>query len=508
MPDAPHPDASRPDASRPDPVDGATAGGPLEEATDVEGATTDEPTEEATDVDASPSRSGSPRRSWPQRLTIAGVIVTAFASFAAAGTLAAGQWVVSSRNLVLLDERPTAEPVGNGNGPSVVVPELGGGADEGNDPPETTEPPPATFPDIEPDAKNFLITGADGNACIDPDSPFAGGFGDAHQLGDRSDTIMVWRVNPATRQLAILSFPRDLYVQVEGAGRARINTAYRRDDPERLRATLARNFGIDIDHYIQVDFCAFKRLVDAVGGVEVPFEFPARDSRTGLDVPTVGCFNFSGEHALAYVRSRRYQYEDPPGSGNWRTDGTSDLGRIARQQDFLRRTVATVLSRGLYTPSVVGALIETNREYLTVDSELTVSRMLQFAGVLQSLDPNDIGSYQIEAVPQTVAGNSVLVPRLEGSNMRAILAVFRGEALIADAPEQDLDTTTTTTLSRPGGVDDTSPDGDPATTDDTDAVGETDDGDSGPPSATTTLPEVTAEENLLGVAPPRDVTCP
>lgn len=461
---------------------------------------------EPADPVAPASRSRTPRRTWPQRFTIAGVVAASIASFTAAGALAAGQWVVSSRNLVVLDERPAAAPVESGNGPTVVLPDLGNGNDDGNadgEPADTTEPPPATFPAIELDAKNFLITGADGNACIDPDSPFAGGFGDAHQLGDRSDTIMVWRVNPATRQLAVLSFPRDLYVQVEGGGRARINTAYRRDDPERLRATLARNFGIDIDHYIQVDFCAFKRLVDAVGGVEVPFEFPARDRNTGLDVPTVGCFNFSGEHALAYVRSRRYQYEDPPGSGNWRTDGTSDLGRIARQQDFLRRTVATVLSRGLYTPSVVGALIDTNSQYLTVDSELTVARMLQFAGVLQSLNPNDIGSYQIEAVPQTVAGNSVLVPRLDGSNMQSILAVFRGEALLADAPEQDLETTTTTTLSRPGTTSDTGGD-----TDDTAGGGDGGGDDAGPPSATTTLPEVTAEENLLGVAPPRDVVCP
>ena len=86
--------------------------------------------------------------------------------------------------------------------------------------------------------------------------------------------------------------------------------------------TIYENFGIGIDHYIQVDFCAFKTLVDAVGGVTVPFEYPARDDNTGLNVPAPGCFTFDGDHALAYVRSRHYEYEDPPGSGNWKTDPT------------------------------------------------------------------------------------------------------------------------------------------------------------------------------------------
>ena len=116
--------------------------------------------------------------------------------------------------------------------------------------------------------------------------------------------------NPSTNQVAVLSFPRDLYVTVDGGSKARINSAYRRDDPSRLQDTIFLNFRVPIDHYIQVDFCAFKRLVDAVGGVKVPFEYPARDPNTGLDVPASGgeCFEFDGDHALAYVRSRHYEY--------------------------------------------------------------------------------------------------------------------------------------------------------------------------------------------------------
>ena len=170
-------------------------------------------------------------------------------------------------------------------------------------------------------------------------------------MGERSDTIMVLRVDPVAKRVAILSFPRDLYVEIaDGGGMSRINSAYERDEPQRLANTIYDNFEIPIDHYIQVDFCAFKTLVDAVGGVAVPFEFPARDDNTGLNVPEAGCFTFDGEHALAYVRSRHYEYEDPPGSGNWQTDPTSDLGRISRQQDFLRRTLAGLLDTGPLNP--------------------------------------------------------------------------------------------------------------------------------------------------------------
>ena len=78
-------------------------------------------------------------------------------------------------------------------------------------------------------------------------------------------------------------------------------------DPQKLVETIGENFYLGVDHYVQVDFCAFQTIVDAIDGVSVPFEHPARDDSTGLFVPEPGCFTFSGDHALAYVRSRHYQ---------------------------------------------------------------------------------------------------------------------------------------------------------------------------------------------------------
>ncbi len=231
------------------------------------------------------------RRTWPQRLLIAGV------ACAAGGSL-------DRRRARLVRPAatrgsPTRRPrsahrrrTGRGSRRVGVVGRSDGAADGPSaddvragrsrvDP----NVPVETFPPAEPGARNILITGADNNACLDPDSPYAPAFGDREGLGERSDTIMMWRVNPATNQVAVLSFPRDLWLKIDGrSSKGRINEAYERDDPQRLINTIRQNFGIETDHFVQVDFCAFKELVDAVDGVAVPFETPVRDGATGLVV--------------------------------------------------------------------------------------------------------------------------------------------------------------------------------------------------------------------------------
>ncbi|MEN9801816.1 MAG: hypothetical protein RLZ37_941, partial [Actinomycetota bacterium] len=148
-------------------------------------------------------------------------------------------------------------------------------------------------------AQNFLITGSDNGACVDPDSPYAGAFGDRTGFGERADTIMVLRLDPTTKAAAVLSFPRDLWVRLGGkTTKGRINSAFNRDDPNRLIVTIFDNFGIKIDHYVNIDFCAFKQIVDAVGGVRVPFSTPIKDENTGLLIETAGCHNFGGEEGL------------------------------------------------------------------------------------------------------------------------------------------------------------------------------------------------------------------
>ncbi len=427
-------------------------------------------------------------RTWPQRLTVVAVFALALGAFGAAGALYAGQRVIEDRNIAPAIIDPAA--VTTVPGPSAESDGEGETSDEAIAPPET-------FPPAEPGAKNFLITGADNNSCVDPDSPYAPAFGDRTNFGERSDTIMMWRVNPSTSQVAVLSFPRDLFVDIAGTSRSdRINGAYQRDNPQQLIDTIFQNFGVNTDHFVQVDFCAFRTLVDAAGGVAVPFDGPVRDPKTGLNVTAAGCFTFDGDHALAYVRSRSLQYFDP--SGEWKQDPTSDLGRISRQQDFLRRTVSSLLSKGVYNPDVAGGLIETLSEYIVSDEDLTTRRMLEFAGVLRGVDPTEITTYQITANPRTIQGAAVLVPSLDGDNMQAILAVFRGEATLGDAPEQVID-------APPGTASETLPDTTTAAPTDTSVAAEPTEPTNASPS--TTLPNVQADENQFGYVPDKTVSC-
>ncbi len=301
---------------------------------------------------------------------------------------------------------------------------------------------PATFPAADPEAQNFLIAGSDANACVDPNSQWAGAADpNRENIGNRSDTIMIMRVDPSLRQAAVLSFPRDLWVKIPGKGKGRINSAYIRNDYTLLAQTIYDNFGIEVDHYIQVDFCAFKRIVDAVGGVTVPFKTRILDKNVGLDI-AAGCHTFFGDEALAYARSRHLKWMDKDGKTH--EDGTYDLGRISRQQDFLRRTLQAALDKGVFNPGVARALIESLQTDIVTEAGFSINDMLKFAGVLHDVEPSSIRTYQIEASGMTVSGNAVLDPRIKGDNMVAILTIFRGQAPLAGAPEQAFETTTPT----------------------------------------------------------------
>ena len=154
--------------------------------------------------------------------------------------------------------------------------------------------------------------------------------------------------------------------------------------------------------------------------------YAVRDTSTGLDVAQPGCTTFSGDEALAYVRSRHLEYMDEAGA--WHEDPSSDLGRIARQQDFVRRVLARASSSGILTPRGVTALYEAYRDDLVVDTGLTIAKMLEFVGALTTVSPGDIHGYQIEATGRNIAGAAVLVWDKNSASMNAILDNFRGVA--------------------------------------------------------------------------------
>lgn len=272
--------------------------------------------------------------------------------------------------------------------------------------------PADTFPQADPTAVNFLVVGTDDVSCSGSDM--------------RTDTIMVVRLDPKTHRAAILSFPRDLWVDIPGGGRARINSAYRANDPQLLIDTIKAEFRVSIDHFIQLNYCGFRKLVDSIGGVTIPVPYPVRDTSTGLFVPVAGCIAFDGNTALAYVRSRHFEYQDV--AGVWHEDPSSDLGRIARQQDLLERVLQSASSAGVLQPQMISALYATYRNDIVVDTGLTIAKMIEFVGAISDVGRADIHNYQIEAKGSLVAGSAVLVWNKDSVSNTAILNIFRGLA--------------------------------------------------------------------------------
>ena len=157
------------------------------------------------------------------------------------------------------------------------------------------------------------------------------------QGGQRSDVTIVARFVPATKQVWVLSIPRDSLGGHPGTrsgrlGTNRINAAFDKG-PSLLIETIEKDLGIPINHYMSVTFQGFQNMVNALGGVTMNFPDPVKDSYSGLHVTQTGCQLVNGATSLELVRARHLYYED---TGEWQYDGLSDFSRIQRQDAFFR----------------------------------------------------------------------------------------------------------------------------------------------------------------------------
>jgi anionic cell wall polymer biosynthesis LytR-Cps2A-Psr (LCP) family protein len=181
-----------------------------------------------------------------------------------------------------------------------------------------------------------------------------------------------------------------------------------------------------VHHYVEVDFQGFKRIVDAIGGVSLWFDAPVRDGNTGLRINETGCVKLDGLAALQYARSRHLETKV---KGRWREDGTGDLGRISRQQDFIRRALEKAISRGMSNPLVLNELIGAAVDNLRVDENLD---LWSFASRLQSLSGAQLASYTVPADGKFVKGNAVLI--MNEKQAEPILDFFRGSSATPTNP--------------------------------------------------------------------------
>jgi LCP family protein required for cell wall assembly len=184
-----------------------------------------------------------------------------------------------------------------------------------------------------------LIVGSDSRENLPDD--LEGSFGDFG--GSRADVIIL--AHASGTRLQMLSLPRDLKVSLPGRGADKINAAYAYGGPDLLVETIESDLGIPIAGYLEVEFGGFASIVDAVGGVELTFEAPTRDLKSGLRVDETGTQVVDGATALAYVRSRSTQQLS---GGEWQSVDGGDIQRTARQREVLAGIVD-----GLTTPSVV-----------------------------------------------------------------------------------------------------------------------------------------------------------
>lgn len=281
--------------------------------------------------------------------------------------------------------------------------------------------------------QNFLIVGSDSRSSVSKSDEDAAAFLNepgAATAGQRSDTIMVARVDAKNRTVDLMSLPRDLYVPIMPSGDPdRINSAFARgsnsaDGAQRLIDTIRAAFGIDINHYVEINFKSFKGITEAVDGMPLYFDRQVRDRHSGLHVLQTGCFTLDGEAALAYARSRHLEYLDPK-TKKWIEDPSADLGRISRQTFFLQEMFDRAQSKfGSLDLKAINGLVSSLADNLTLDKNLQIGELVSLGRAFKGFSGEQITTHALPVyLDVTSAGASIL--RLDTAAAEDILNVFR-----------------------------------------------------------------------------------
>lgn len=280
---------------------------------------------------------------------------------------------------------------------------------------------------------NYLLIGSDTRQLGDSS------FGPAADApGQRSDVMMVLHIDPASRTGRLVSFPRDLVVQIPGHGRDLLNAAYSlggANGAALVIQTLEENFPpLKINHYIEVNFKGFENIVNAIGRIHLYFPTPVHDPYSGLNVDTMGCVSADGAMALAYARSRHYyvpkdlknpapwhwNYAPAANGGNtggqgWIATGT-DLDRIPRQQYFLRTISQAAIDKTAANPTKLIGLLDAVKNNFTRDTTLTFDEMKALIRTFNGLNPRTVRMETLPVVsaPPPFQNNVVATDAAEG----------------------------------------------------------------------------------------------
>lgn len=249
--------------------------------------------------------------------------------------------------------------------------------------------------------------------------------GAGHDGGNLSDTMMVISIDPKTKDVAMLSIPRDLYVPIPGYGTTKINAAnaygeankYPGGGPALAKATVSKVLDIPIHYYAMMDFEGFRKAVNQVGGIDVVNQYTLSDTGFPCDDDSgrvcpyylaAGSYHLDGTQALRYVRCREG------------TCGTN-FGREDRQRQALvaLRQKALGLST-LSNPAKIASLIDIVGSHIRTD--LQISEMARLATIMKDMDPAKIitkglGDYTYSTM---IGGASVVVPKTGVGNFTQI----------------------------------------------------------------------------------------
>src|SRR5579863_2718783 len=279
---------------------------------------------------------------------------------------------------------------------------------------------------------NVLIVGSDSRAG--DTGAAAKAFGNASQVGgQRSDTIKILHIDPQAGTARLLSIPRDTYVALSGVPKSsglatdnKINTAFN-DGPSPLIETIENTFGIPIHHFVIIDFNGVINLVNSVGGISLNFRYPARDNdngnnNSGLRITRTGCQELNGNMALALARSRYYEYEVRPGV--WEYDGSSDFGRIQRQNTVIEAIIDKAKSN--YNPLAINSFLGSVVHDITKDDGLSSGGLISLAQRYHAFSASSLKTYTLPTTTASNAAGSVQIVQQPQAN--AMLTEFLGGA--------------------------------------------------------------------------------
>jgi LCP family protein required for cell wall assembly len=204
----------------------------------------------------------------------------------------------------------------------------------------------------------------------------------ATTTGVNSDIDMIVHLDSATHTVSLLSIPRDTFVPNARAEGANKIDAALYEGPTQLVAAIEEDFGIPINHYVELNFDTFQSVVNALGGVRMYFPMPVFDAYSQLYVAHPGCYLLNGDRALEVVRARHLQIQTNPAVTNradWTYEALSDLARIRRTHEFLRVLAAKVSARGLGNPLTDQSIAASVLGDLTVDTGFSEGSMVSLA---------------------------------------------------------------------------------------------------------------------------------